>query len=167
MLYYFRCFETFPNGCGLSLELPFSSISNSYPSNCMFVCYVAIVCLFAMLQSHWRHSLTLSNFRILEGDLTWPAGQYSCPFTSSVGSTAFFLSWSLVASLHFFRWRIKICFYSICGKPTAINKGAETLPCKLPVSGDSSTDVVEFPAEDFMFWKSSLFWCLLLVEASA
>jgi hypothetical protein len=33
------------------------------------------------------------------------------------------------------------------GKLTAINKAAETLPCKLPFSGDSSADVVELPGD--------------------
>jgi len=119
-----------------------------------------------MLQSHWRNSVSLSNSRILEGDLIRPTGQYCCPFTFSVCSTVFFLSLSLVDSPHFFWRSIKSCFYSICWKPTDINKVAEILPCNLAVSGVSSTDVVEFRG-DVMFWKSSLFWCLLLVETSA
>lgn len=114
-----------------------------------------------MLQYHYRHSVSLSNSQILEGGLIWPAGQYCCPFTSSVRSTAFFLPLSLVDSLHFSWWSRKSWFYSICRNPTAINRAADTFPSKPPVSGDPSTDAVQFPEEDVTFWESSLFWWYL------
>jgi hypothetical protein len=45
----------------------------------------------------------------------------------------------------------KFCFYNICRKLSVINKAAETIPCKPPVPGDSSTDLIEFPGKNYTF----------------
>ena len=88
---YLRCFETFPNVCGLSLELPCSSISIFYPSNCMFVCYAAV-------------SLAAFSFPF------W--------FPNSWRRT-YMTHWSVLLSFHIFCWFYCLLpFFESCGQPT-------------------------------------------------